>query len=122
MSFGYAMIGKANNSTTLIPSLIGILSYQEDPSPEDRYFARFDIDDYRADSIDAARVTQWVDYDSMELGRRDPILAVSGRCGAYFIPLSELIQIAQETSDLLLLEKLEAIVAGRLTGWGVTND
>lgn len=122
MSFGYALIGKAGSLTSVLPSLIGILTEQEDTSPEDRYFARYDIDDYAAGDIQAVRVTQWVVYDSLELGHRDPILAVKGPSSPYYIPLSELIEIAEETDDRALLEKLQTIAAGRSVGWGVFND
>ncbi len=122
MSFGYALIGKAGSLSSLLPSLIGILADQEDTSPEDRYFARFDIDDYQTGWVEAVRMTQWVVYDSIELGQRDPILAVKGRAGAHYIPLSEMIEIAQDTADEQLLEKLSQLAAGRTTGWGIFND
>lgn len=122
MSFGYALVGKAGSLSNVIPSLIGVLTDQVDTSPEDRYFARFDIDDYASGEIVAVRLTQWVAYDSLELGHRDPILAVKGRGSAYCIPLSEMIEIAIDTADEQLEEKLRQLAAGRTSGWGAFND
>lgn len=112
MSHGYSIIGKAGKATSFIPSLIGVLRHQEDPSVEDMYFVRYDIEDYAAGSVTSLAVTQWDCYDSLPLDR-DPIIAVKGRHGNYYIPLSELEEVAAETGDQALAAMIIRLVTNK---------
>jgi hypothetical protein len=97
-------MGKAARLDSMIPSLIGVREEQISPGPLDMYFVRYDIDDLAAGSITSIALTRWVNYDSLPLTTRDPILEVRAHCdtGDFYIPASELMEIATEIGDVNL--------------------
>lgn len=107
---GYRLAG---NSTTRspddFPSLIGVdpngLKNRPDP-----YFDRFDIADR---SITSLSISRWVTYDSVTTPQQDPILEVRSPVGGYYIPLSELEEIAAANQDDETFEMIAALKKGR---------
>jgi hypothetical protein len=58
-------------------------------------------------------VSRWVTYDSMTTPEQDPILGVRSPAGDYYIPLSELQEIAAANQDDETFELLAALRFGR---------
>lgn len=117
MAHGYARIGKAGRLVGFIPSLIGVRADQTSPSPLDMYFVRYDIEDLTAGMITAIATTHWVNYDSLPNDTRDPILEVRSACetGDFYIPATELVEIATELGDVNLNHMLTDLGLGELT-------
>jgi hypothetical protein len=104
---GYILKGNSKTAPTdYIPSLIGVDETQTNASRGDPYFERVDIADRRISSLSVSR---WVSYDSLPLEYRDPILAVQSPHGAYYIPASELHEIAAFHHDDDTIEMLAAL-------------
>jgi hypothetical protein len=106
-AFGYILAGNARTAAAdFIPSLIGVATAQLPASKSDLYFNRIDVADRTITSI---AVSPYVTYDSLPLEVRDPILAVKGPEFSYYIPRSELEEIAAANGDddtFALLAKL----------------
>jgi hypothetical protein len=107
---GYRLAG--NSATTApeeFPSLIGVdpngLTNRPDP-----YFARFEVEDRTITSLAFSR---WVTYDSVTFPDQDPILEVRSPIGGYYIPLSELEEIAAAHQDDDTFEMIAALKKGR---------
>lgn len=104
---GYVLKGNSKTAPTdYIPSLIGVDVTQVNASRGDPYFERVDIADRRITSLARSR---WVSYDSLPLPNRDPILEVKSPTGAYYIPASELYEIAAFHHDDDTIETLTAL-------------
>lgn len=89
---GYLLKGNSKTaSTDFIPSLIGVDPAQTNPAASDPYFLRVELASRAITSLARSR---WVAYDSLPSGDRDPILEVRSPAGAYYIPASELYEIA----------------------------
>jgi len=116
LAHGYALMGKAQRLGAFIPSLIGVLAEQDNPGPLDMYFVRYDIDDLAAGMVTAISATRWVNYDSLPANTRDPILEVRALCetGDFYIPASELLEIAVEIGDVNLKRMLTHLGLGEL--------
>lgn len=100
---GYTLSGNSRSAAPgYIPSLVGF-----DASAPDRsvYFTRSDFDTQPA--ITSLSFSRWVNEDD-----NDPIVAVKTAKGSYYIPLAELIEIAQEGSDIETLELIDALKKG----------
>lgn len=108
MAHGYKLVGIASRfSVDYIPSLIGINADQDKPASTDRYYERFDLD-LASGQVHTIVWTDTVSYDSLP-GERDPLLIIEGHKNvAFYIPASEMIEIAQEIGDTTLLERLAA--------------
>jgi hypothetical protein len=106
-AFGYILAGNARTAPAdFYPSLIGVSEDQRSAGRADPYFNRIDVTDRRITEI---AVSPYVTYDSLPLEHRDPILAVKGPGGNYYIPRSELEEIAaanQDDDTFALLAKL----------------
>lgn len=113
MAHGYALVGSAQRLASLIPSLIGVREEQISPGPQDMYFVRYDIDDLAAGSITAISRTRWVNYDSLPFDERDPILEVRAgvATGDFYIPASELVEIAATLGDVNLNDMLARLLS-----------
>lgn len=109
-------MGKAQRLGGFIPSLIGVREEQISPGPLDMYFVRYDIDDLAAGMITAIATTRWVNYDSLPNDTRDPILEVRAACetGDFYIPATELLEIAAELGDVNLNQMLADLGLGEL--------
>lgn len=109
---GYVIAGNAKTAKTdFIPSLIGVDQAQLNPTFRDVYFERIDLPDRRVGSL---TVTRWVSYDSLPNDHRDPILGVKRPDGkSYYIPYSELYEIASFNHDDDTIEMLEALNSQR---------
>ncbi|ARK07567.1 hypothetical protein LAV_00192 [Sphingobium phage Lacusarx] len=114
---GYLFKGYASKAAPdFTPSLIGQEPGASKGTGQDAYFERVEIDDRHIDTIKRSR---WAVFDNSdadaaainptESAGNDPILAVKGRAGSYYIPLSELYEIAASNHDddtIALIEKL----------------
>jgi hypothetical protein len=104
---GYTLKGNSKTAPTdYIPSLIGVDQQQPAASRNDPYFERVEIKDRR---ITGLSVSRWVSYDSLPLQHRDPILAVQSPNGAYYIPATELYEIAAANHDDDTIEMIVAL-------------
>lgn len=89
---GYILNGNSKTAAPgYFPSLIGVEPDQVNPNKGDPYFARIEVTDRRITTIARSR---WVCFDSLPSATRDPILAVRTVSGSYYIPASELFEIA----------------------------
>jgi hypothetical protein len=79
-------------------------------SRPDPYFDRIDIADR---TITSLAVSRWVTYDSSTTPEQDPILEVRSPAGGYYIPLSELVEIAAANQDDETFEMLATLKKGR---------
>lgn len=111
MAYGYTLVGKAGRlSPDYVPSLIGVGYRQEEPGPDDMYFER--AEDVSIDDLTLAR-SQWVNYDSLPAGSRDPILALKSARGSFYCPAGELREQFVEAGKVNALARLDAFLAGR---------
>ncbi len=109
-AYGYRLAGnEKTRSPEDFPSLIGVdpngLKNRPDP-----YFDRIDITDRTITSLAYSR---WVTYDSVTTPQQDPILEVRSPGGGYYIPLSELQEIAAAHQDDDTFEMIAALNKGR---------
>lgn len=108
---GYRLVGKASTvSPDYLPSLIGIDQLQVAPSPTDTYFEQIDLGKVNITSI---AVSRWVTYDNAPDPRRDPILGVKADGLSFYIPFTELRDLATEQQDSDILEMLATLPALR---------
>jgi hypothetical protein len=106
---GYRLIGNEKTvSVETFPSLIGVDPFGNKARP-DPYFDRVDITDRRITSLSISR---WVTFDSAATPEQDPILEVRSPSGGYYIPRSELVEIAAANQDDETFEML-AVLKGR---------
>lgn len=107
-AYGYMLKGKASHlSPDYIPSLIGTSPEAVEAGPEDMYFEMVEFDDRRIESI---ALTKWVNFDSLPLTGRDPIVIVKRPDGkGYYITVSELQDIAAFHQDDETFELLASI-------------
>lgn len=104
---GYRLAGTAKTAPSgYIPSLIGIAPEQIKPAGTDTYFEQIDLPD-EAINLNTASLTKWVTYDGLPSDVRDPIVAVKGEVGNFYIPLSELEDAVQSagTPEAIALVK-----------------
>lgn len=107
---GYRLAGNEKTaSPDAFPSLIGVDPFGCKARP-DPYFDRIDITDR---SITSLSISRWVTYDSATLPQQDPILEVRSPAGGYYIPRSELEEIAAANQDDETFELLAALKQGR---------
>lgn len=96
---GYTLIANSRSAEAgFMPSLVGVESVN--PNARDVYFDRIDITGF---TITNLALSRWTDPDG------DPILAVKTRAGGFYIPQSELVELATETDDADLLDMLKAL-------------
>lgn len=108
---GYRLAGNSRTaSTDYIPSLVGVDPQQVSPTARDPYFERIEITDRRITSLSVSR---WVTYDSLPELVRDPILEVKGPGGNYYIPCTELVEIAAANQDDETFAMLSLLKLGR---------
>lgn len=110
-AYGYRLAGNEKTAAPdTFPSLIGVdqngLKSRPDP-----YFDRIDITDR---TISSLSVSRWVTYDSVDTPEQDPILEVRSPSGGYYIPRSELIEIAAANQDDETFEMLAALRGRRV--------
>lgn len=110
-AFGYRLSGNTRTvSLDYVPSLVGVDPNQLRASAADPYFERFEITDR---SITSLSFSRWVTYDSLPEKFRDPILEVRSPGGNYYIPRSELEEIAAAYQDDDTFEMIAALKPGR---------
>lgn len=108
---GYRLAGNTKTvAPDYVPSLVGVDTQQVRASATDPYFERIEIADR---TIASLSITRWVTYDSLPLSDRDPILGVKGPAGSYYIPKSELEEIAAANQDDETFELINALFKGR---------
>lgn len=103
--YAYRLAGKAQSADPdYIPSLIGIEKAQISPAGTDIYFEQIEVPT-TAGEITHITKTRWVTYDSFSPAQRDPILAVRAGTLSFYIPMSELEEVAAagEAESLLSL-------------------
>lgn len=106
-TYGYRLAGNAKSlPTDYIPSLIGVDDVN--PTNADVYFERIDIILDPADVTSIER-TRWVNYDSLPLPVRDPILGVKTRGVNFYLPHDELKTISAEANDADLIAMVKAL-------------
>lgn len=104
---GYLFKGKAGSSLPdLYPSLIGALPGSTNASNGDAYFDRIDLADRTVKRI---IVSKWLVWDNGAAAVSDPILQVQSPAGTYYIPKSELEEIAAANHDDDTWEMLAAL-------------
>lgn len=109
---GYKLSGNTKTvAPDYVPSLVGVDPNQLRASATDPYFERIDITDR---TITSLAISKWVTYDSLPLDHRDPILAVKSPGGNYYIPKSELVEIAAANQDDDTIELITALFKGRI--------
>src|SRR4051812_13438687 len=108
---GYRLAGNENTAAPdIFPSLIGVDANGLKTRP-DPYFARIDINDR---TISSLSISRWVTYDSAATPEQDPILEVRSPAGGYYIPLSELVEIAAANQDDETFEMIASLRRGRV--------
>lgn len=116
MAHVYKLVGKAGRqSPDYVPSLIGIGYKQEAPTPDDAYFEQYECEEFRStgERIDL-RLSQWIVFDELSQGGRDPILEVRAGTLAFYCPVSDLRTIADEEGWVNLNEAIDKLVSGRV--------
>jgi hypothetical protein len=107
---GYILKGNSKTAQPdYIPSLIGIDTGTFTPNKTNPYFERIDITDRTITSLAASR---WNVFDSLVTGTEtalDPILEVRGPRLSYYIPKSELFEIAAFNHDDDTIDMLNAL-------------
>lgn len=110
-AYGYRLAGNSiTASPDYVPSLIGVDPNQLRANARDPYFERIEVSDRR---ITALAISRYVTYDSLPLDHRDPILEIKSPAGNYYIPKSELEEIAGFHQDDETFEMLADLFKGR---------
>lgn len=96
-AYGYLFKGYAGKvSPDYFPSLIGSPAGTTHGNGDDAYFERIEISDRHISDISISR---WSCFNNDGAAVSDPILAVRGRAGSYYIPKAELEEIAAANQD-----------------------
>ncbi len=105
--FGYLLKTNSKQAASdYIPSLIGVDPEQVRANARDPYFERIELP---TRAVTALSVSRWVTFDSLPATERDPILAVKAPFGTYYIPASELFELAAYHHDDDTIEMMRAI-------------
>lgn len=111
-AYGYILKGNATSvRPDYVPSLIGIDAGTFTSSNRDPYFERVEITDR---TITSLAVSRWITFgDSATPTTIDPILEVKAPGTAYYIPRSELYEIAAFHHDDDTIEMIDTLAKSR---------